>query len=67
MIKENDFWPPNNLYILITNNYQGYLAINYDSNWKYLSFGKERSIQDTASESIIMVFNEDNFFDSWVN
>jgi hypothetical protein len=67
MIMDTCFWSPDDLYILITNDYQGYLAINYDSDWKYLSFGKERSIQDAAPENIIMVFNENDYFDSWTN
>ena len=67
MIKENDFWPTDNLYVLITMDYLGYLAFNYNSGWKYLSFGKEISIQDTAPDNIIMVFNEIDYFDSWMN
>jgi hypothetical protein len=67
MIKENDFWPTEDLYILITKDNLGYLAFNYNSDWGYLSFGKEKLIQDNAPEDINMVFNEINYFNTWEN
>jgi len=67
MEKNDDFWQPEDIFVLITEDYQGYLAINLDSNWRYLSFGKERLIQDSAPEDITMVFNENDYFNSWEN
>ena len=65
MIKEDDFWQAEDLYVLITNDYQGYLAVNLDDNWQYISFDPGKLINNIAPEHIVMVFNEINSFDQW--
>ncbi|MBS3778248.1 MAG: hypothetical protein KGY50_03020 [Candidatus Thermoplasmatota archaeon] len=65
MKKDSTFWQPENLFVLITAEYQGYLAVNLDETWNYLSFDNESLISDTVPDSIMMVFNEIDYFDSW--
>lgn len=65
MKKDNTFWQPEDLFVLITDEYQGYLAVNLDERWNYLSFDNESLISYTVPDSIIFVFNEIDYFDSW--
>lgn len=65
MKKDNDFWPADDLYVLITDDNQGYLAVNLNENWKYLSFEQGGLISNTIPDNIGMVFNEIDYSDSW--
>ena len=65
MKKDNDFWNPDDLYILITEESNGYLAVNYDNNWKYLNFYDSNLVDNIPPDNINMVFNEIDFLDVW--
>lgn len=65
MKKDNDFWPADDLYVLITDDYHGYLASNLNDEWKYLSFEQGSLISNNIPENIEMVFNEVEYLDSW--
>ena len=66
MKKENSFWQPEDLYILITDDNKGYLAVNAKNDWKYLNFGKGKSISSNPPENIKMVFNENEYSSVWL-
>jgi|GEM_PF-2486505 len=65
MKEKGDFWQADNLYVLVTDDYGGYLAVNLNDEWWYISFDTGRMVSDTAPNDIMMVFNEVEFFDSW--
>ncbi len=65
MKKDTDFWQPEDLFVLITEENQGYLAVNLDETWQYLSFNHGKIISDTIPSDIMMVFNEVDYFESW--
>jgi len=58
MKKGNVLWQPEDLNILITENYEGYLAINTTMDLKYLNFGKGKLVNTDPPENIYMSFNE---------
>jgi hypothetical protein len=65
MKKENDFWCADDLFVLVTEDYEGYLAVNLNDNWQYFSFDQGPMNDNTAPSNIKMVFNEVEYFDSW--
>ena len=66
MKKCNDLlWQPEDLYILITKDYRGYLVINTTGDWKYINFGKGKFISSNQPGNIIMAFNEIEYFSDW--
>ncbi len=65
MKKDDDFWQPEDLFVLITEEYQGYLSLNINDNWYYMSFDGVGLFSNTAPPDIIMVFNEFEYYDSW--
>ena len=58
MRKDIDFWQPQELYVLITDDYRGVLAVQSDNQWKYLNFDHETLIENVPPENISMSFNE---------
>jgi len=65
MKKENDFWGADDLFIMVTEDYEGYLAVNIDNSWQYLSFNRRPMIYNAAPCNIKMVFNEIEYLESW--
>jgi hypothetical protein len=65
MKKDTDFWSADDLYVLITDDYKGYLAVNLNKDWKYLSFEKGILLSDTPPPNVTMVFNEIESTDTW--
>ena len=65
MKKRIKFWQPEDLFIIITDDYKGHLAVNSNSGWKYLNFEKGKTISNSPPEQIIMVFNENDYFTEW--
>jgi len=67
MKKHQDFWQPDDLFVIVTDNNQGYLAVNHTSlGWIYLNFGRGLSIQRNV-ENINFVFNEEAKLNNWNN
>ena len=66
MIKDYDLWQPEDLYILVTDDNKGYLAVNVTNGWKYLNFEKGKTISDYSPEYIKMVFNENEHLSIWI-
>jgi hypothetical protein len=65
MKKEGDFWPLNNLFVIVTNNNNGYLAVNISGEgWKYLNFGEGPPIQ-TQIDNVSFAFNEEIKLEEW--
>ena len=65
MRKDDDFWPVDDLFVLVTNNNEGYLAVNLPvEGWVYLNFGEGLSILKTV-ENICLAFNEEVKLDDW--
>lgn len=54
----NNLWQPDDLYVMITKDYNGYLAVKITNNWKYINFGKGKLISDNKPDNIILAFNE---------
>ncbi len=65
MEKDNDFWSADDLYVLITDDNQGYLAVNLNDDWKYLNFEGGKAISDDSPGNVDMVFNEVEYLHSW--
>jgi len=65
MKKQNDFWQPDDLYILITENNNGYVAVNTTNDWRYLSFQGGKQIYTSPPEGIGIIFNEDETLGAW--
>jgi len=66
MKKGSEFWSPEDLFVLITDDQQGYLAVRLNDKWKYLSFNGGEILSDTAPDEISMVFNENKYSTSWI-
>ena len=58
MKKDNSYWPPQDLYVIISENYDGYLAVNSTIGWRYLDFRNGNNILIDPPEHIKMTFNE---------
>ena len=65
MKKDSDFWPVDDVYVLVTDDYEGYLAVNMHDTWKYLSFEKGQMMSNTAPIDVVMVFNEVDYLNAW--
>ena len=65
MRQEKDFWCADDLFVIVTKDYQGYLAVNLDDDWQYLSFNQLHFIENSAPSNIMMVFNEIEYLSSW--
>ena len=65
MQKESDFWQPDDLFVLITDDDQGYLAVKVINDWLYLSFDGTGLLQKSAPEGITMAFNEVDYYHEW--
>ena len=63
--KNNNYWQPENLYIIITEDYKGYLAVNVNNRWIYLNFQKGKLININPPENILKAFNEIECLDIW--
>ena len=66
MKKSGDFWQPEALYVLVTEDYKGYLAVNATDGWKYLNFGKGKVISTDSPGHIKMAFNEIEYLLAWI-
>ena len=65
MKKDDTFWNPEDIYLLITEDYRGYLALNYNDDWKYLNFGDGELLENNPPQDIIMSFNEIECLGVW--
>ncbi len=64
MRKENNmFWDAKDLYVIITENNRGYLAVNISGTWYYLDF-YEKEI-DNEIHDVKMAFNEEKVLYEW--
>lgn len=65
MKKDDDFWPSDDLFIIVTEKNMGYLAVNITGDkWIYLNFGEGKSIINCV-EKIRFAFNEEKRLDNW--
>lgn len=58
MKKGNSYWPPQDLHVMISENYGGYLAVNSSNGWRYIDFRNGNNILMDPPEHIKMTFNE---------
>jgi hypothetical protein len=65
MKKESNYWQAEDLYIIINEDYDGFLAINISGDWKYLNFGKGNSIQINPPLNPLISFNEIECLGIW--
>jgi len=65
MKKNSNFWQPEDLYVILTEDYKGYLAVNIDGFWKYLNFGRGKLISNKPPENILKAFNEIDCINNW--
>lgn len=65
MKKEKRFWFADDLFVIVTNENRGYLAVNvsYDG-WIYLNFGEGEYIQNNI-ENVSFAFNEKVKLEEW--
>lgn len=63
--KEGKFWSQNSLFVIVTNDNNGYLAVNtLEEGWKYLNFGEGPPIQ-TQIDNVSFAFNEEIKIEEW--
>jgi len=62
MKKDGYFWQPDDLFVVVTKDKQGYLAVKNSDKWIYLNFGLGRPILSKLNKDISFVFNEQNKF-----
>jgi hypothetical protein len=65
MHKDSDFWQPEDLFVLITEDDIGYLTVNIDDNWYYLNFENGSLVTKDKPNNIILAFNEEIKMDEW--
>ena len=65
MDKDDDFWQPEDLYVIITNDYEGFLAVKIRDDWEYLNFGDGQLMVDGPPENLFMSFNEVDCLNPW--
>ncbi len=65
MKKNDDFWQPKDLYVLVTDDYEGYLAVNVTDGWYYLNFGVGESIVSDPPDELRISFNELESLHTW--
>ena len=65
MKKNSNFWQPEDLYVILTEDYKGYLAVNTGEFWKYLNFGRGKLINNNPPENILKAFNEIECVYNW--
>lgn len=61
----NDFWSPEDLFVIVTNDNNGYLAVNLsEDGWIYLNFDEGPFILENV-ENVRFAFNEEVKLDIW--
>jgi len=65
MKKDDDFWQPKDIYVLVAEGNAGYLATNSSKGWEYLYFGSENGIRNEPPENIKIFFNEIECLSVW--
>ncbi len=66
MKKDDDFWSPDNLFVIVTKDNEGYLAVNVTGDeWIYLNFGEGEFIESNVV-NISFAFNEEVKLDNWL-
>ena len=65
MNKRNNFWQPEELYVILTENSKGYLAVNIRDTWIYLNFGRGRLLNKKPPDNILKAFNEIDCITNW--
>ena len=65
-MKNNEtFWQPKDLFIIVTQNDEGVLAVNISDAWIYLNFGKGNFFQSDPPLNAKMIFNEVECLKTW--
>jgi len=67
MKKNAELWSSEDLYVLITDDNEGYLAININDNWRYLNFGRGKLITNDIPGNVEIAFNEVEYLNYWEN
>ena len=65
MNKDGNLWQPKDLYVLVTKDNIGYLAVNTTDGWEYLNFGFGKAISNNPPENVRMAFNEIEVLSTW--
>ena len=65
MNNNNDYWQPEDLFILITEDNIGHLAVNIDGNWNYLNFENGDVLTYDDPNNVVIAFNEEIKLDEW--
>jgi len=66
MEKEDDYWRPQDLFVLVSENDDGYLAVNSTIGWRYLDFNSGIILMDYPNH-IKMAFNEKEYIHSMIS
>jgi hypothetical protein len=67
MKKYDNLWQAEDLYVLVTEDSKGYLAINTAEGWKYLNFETGKLVSNNPPKDIEKAFNEKEYLNSWDN
>jgi hypothetical protein len=65
MKNDETFWQPEDLFIIVSEENEGLLAVNISNEWKYLYFGKGEYIQSECPINPKMSFNEIEYLKTW--
>jgi hypothetical protein len=65
MKNDETFWQPEDLFIIVTEENEGLLAVNISNEWNYLNFRKGAYIQSECPLNPKMSFNEIEYLKTW--
>jgi hypothetical protein len=66
MRKNGNLWQPEDLYIIATEDFEGFLAINITGEWNYLNFGNGKPIKNNPPINPLISFNEIDSLGIWI-
>ena len=64
MKKSGSLWQPDDMFIVVTKDSNGYLAVRQTNNWVFLNFGRGIPILFKLNKEISFVFNEQDRLDA---
>ncbi len=59
-------WQPEDLYVIATEDFEGFLAINITGEWYYLNFGRGKPIRNYPPINPLISFNENDYLGNWI-
>lgn len=65
MKNDKTLWQPNDIFIIVTQDNKGFLAVNVSNDWRYLNFEKGNLLQSEPPNNPKIAFNEIECLKTW--